>query len=121
MKKNKNLDKYNMLIKQILALHFSGCYITNKELVNIGKKIKVEVDLADREKVFKDLLAKAINEKKETIFFNELSNLLKQRFEEYKKLSLDFPNSKEIIYEWMQKLKSIDRLIKQKIKMNPYE
>ena len=119
--KKDNLNKYSHLTKQILALHFSGAYITNKEFVEIGRNIGIEIDLADREKVFKNILSKAIEQKKEEDFFSEISKLLKKRFDEYKKLSNEFPNSKEIIHVWMQKLKSIDMLIRQRARMNVYE
>ncbi|WP_281951695.1 hypothetical protein [Nitrosophilus kaiyonis] len=122
MKKNSsNIDKYSMLTKQILALHFSGTYITNKEFIELGKKIGIDVDLADRETVFKKILSKAIEENIEAEFFNELSNVLKSRFDEYKKLADEFANSSEIIKEWMQKLRSLDMLIKQRARMSIYE
>ena len=122
MKKNRsNIDKYSMLIKQILALHFSGAYITNKEFVEIGKNIGIDVDLADRETVFKKILSKAVEENKENELFGAISNILKQRFKEYKRLSDEFPNSKEIINEWMHKLRSIDLLIRQRARMSIYE
>ncbi len=122
MRKNSSsLDKYSMLIKQILALHFSGCYISNKEFVEIGKKIEIVIDLSDRETVFKNLLSIAIQQNKEVELFNALSYLLKQRFDEYSKLAKDFPNASDVIQKWMHKLRSIDMLIKQKIRMNPYE
>ncbi|WP_187647540.1 hypothetical protein [Nitrosophilus labii] len=118
---NQNLDKYSMLTKQILALYFSGCYITNKEFQQIGKNIGIEVDLSDRETVFKKILSLAVKNEKEVEFFNEILKLLKKRFNEYSNLAQDFPNSSDVIKEWMQKLRSIDLLIKQKIRMNPYE
>ena len=122
MRKNRSsIEKYSMLTKQILALHFSGAYITNKEFVELGKKIGIDVDLADRESVFKKILSKAVEQNKEAEFFNEISAILKNRYKEYKKIADDFPNSSEIIKNWMQKLRSIDMLIKQKIRMNMFE
>ena len=121
MKKSQSLDKYNILIKQILALHFSGCYITNKELLQIAKNIGIDEDLTDRETLLKKILTKAINENKEVEFFNELSKLLKNRFDIYSSLAKNFPNSIEIINIWMQKLRSLNLLIRQRIRMSPYE
>ncbi|HIE35342.1 MAG TPA: hypothetical protein EYP79_04010 [Campylobacterales bacterium] len=114
-KNNQALDKYSILIKQILALYYSGCYINNKELQKLAKNIGIETDLTDRETMFKKILTVAIKEQKEVKFFKEISKLLKQRFDEYAKLANDYPNSNQIIKEWMHKLKSTDLLIKQRV------
>lgn len=120
-KNNQILDRYSMLIKQILALHFSGCYITNKEFLKIAKNIGIEEDLTDRETLLKKILTRAVNENKEVQFFNELSKLLKNRFDIYSSLAKDFPNASDIINNWMQKLRSLNMLIKQRMKMSIYE
>ncbi|GEM_PF-1536181 len=117
----KSIEKYSLLIKQILAVHYSGCYITNKELKEISSKLDIDIDLADREAMLKRLIALAAERNRINEVFLEISKILKNRFQIYSKLANDYEECASEIREWMQKCKSIDLLIKQRARINPYE
>ena len=112
---------FSMLEKQLLALHFNGSYISNFDFKEIAKKIGVEVDLADREKMFKNLLKIAREENKEAELYRAISDLLVERMEEYRQLSELYPKARDILGSYIQKTRSTIMLLQQRSRMNPYE
>ena len=111
---------FALLEKQILALHYNGSYITNFEFGQIAKNIGIELDLADREKMLKNLLKKTIEAHKENELIAEFAKLLNSRILDYQRLAQLHPEAKEIIGEYIQKTRSTLMLLQQRLRSNPY-
>ncbi len=118
---HKQETGFSMLEKQILALHFSGSYITNFEFKKIAQEVGIEVDLADREKMLKNMLRLAKEQNKEAALFSAIANLLQERLKTYTELGNTYENARDIIMSYIQKTRSTIMLLNQRARMNPYE
>ncbi|WP_200762897.1 hypothetical protein [Nitrosophilus alvini] len=123
MKKKESFDSgFSLLEKQILAVFYSGCYITNKELMKAGKEAGINnIDLCDRDLMLKKLIAEANKKDNLPALFTQISKILNERIKNYSELLHTYPASKEVISKWIQKARSTDLLLKQRMRANPYE
>ncbi len=110
-----------MLEKQLLALHYSGSYITNFEFKEIADSLGLEVDLADREKMVKNLLKTSGEQNRQKELFDAVCELLQKRIKEYQQLLELYPDAKDIVGGYIQKTRSTIMLLQQRSRMNPYE
>ncbi len=117
----KRESGFSLLEKQILALHFCGSYITNFEFRTIGEKVGIEVDLADREKMLKNLVRIAKERGKEAELFGAVAALLQERIKEYEALAKSHPDAADTIADYIQKGRSTIMLLRHRAKANPYE
>ncbi len=106
--------------KQLLALHYNGSYITNFEFRDIAQKIGLDLDLADREKMLKNLLKMAVQEHKEAELIQEMTKLLNSRIEEYRNLANMHPECSNVLSDYIQKTRSTIMLLQHRLRMNPY-
>ena len=115
------MSGFSLLEKQILALHYNGSYLSNFDFKDIAEKIGIEIDLADREKMLKNLIKKANEENKFLDFVAAMTQMLNNRIKEYNELAALHPKSKEIITSYIQKTRSTIMLLQQRARTNPYE
>jgi len=120
MPKHQN-SGFSLLEKQILGLHYCGSYITNFELRRIGEQIGIETDLADREKMLKNLIKTARENAKEAELFAAIAGLLQERIKEYEALAKSHPDAADAIADYIQKGRSTIMLLRHRAKANPYE
>ncbi|MRI83854.1 MAG: hypothetical protein C6I00_05465 [Nitratiruptor sp.] len=112
---------FSLLEKQILALHFSGSYISNFEFKQIGHSIGIEIDLADREQMLKNLITKAKELHKEAQLFQAIATLIQERIDHYEKWRQTYPQGRPIIDEYIKKGRNTIALLEQKARMATYE
>ncbi|SMC08634.1 hypothetical protein [Nitratiruptor tergarcus] len=112
---------FSLLEKQILALHYNGSYITNFEFQQLAQEIGIDLDLADREKMLKTLLKKAMEENKMVQLIAAFTKLLNSRIQEYTTLANRYPYAQDIIGSYIQKTRATLMLLQQRARMNPYE
>jgi len=115
------MHSFSLLEKRILALHFSGSYITNFEFKTIGQKVGLEVDLADREKMLKTLFKQAKEKNKEPQLLEAIAEVLQERLQNYRELAQNHPKAKEVVEEYIQKCRSTIMLLGQKARISHYE
>ncbi len=114
-------EGFSLLEKQILALHYNGSYITNFELQELGRAIGIAIDLADREKMLKNLLKRAMEEEKMAQLATAFAKLCNSRIAEYSALAKRYPKAQDIINSYIQKTRATVMLLQQRARMNPYE
>ncbi len=114
-------NSFSLLEKQLLALHYNGSYITNFEMQEVARDIGLQIDLADREKMLKKLLQQASEHNKLSELATRLIKLLNDRLQTYQLLLQRFPNSASIIQTYIQKTRSTQLLVQQRLRTNPYE
>lgn len=111
MKNKEEKSKHQHLINQLLTLFFSGVYITNVDMINIGKKFGYDLPSKNREILLKNLFTMAENDGNLQVVLDEFLKLFNSRFEEYKKLTMNYPAINEISSNWTQKVNTIKRLL----------
>ena len=114
--KHKDLqNEYESLEKQLLALFYSGVYISSNDLIGISKKLNYNLPLKERNILLQKLMGDAKKDNKLIELLGYLRDLLKIKGSDYIKLGEKYPYAQNIIGSWLQKAKSTDRLIKIKI------
>lgn len=108
-------NEYESLEKQLLALFYSGVYISSNDLIEISKKLNYNLPLKERNVLLQKLMGDAKKDNKLIEFLGYLRDLLKVRGVSYVKLGEKYPYAQKIIGSWLQKAKSTDRLVKIKI------
>lgn len=115
-----NVSKFAILENQLLTLYKSGLYFTNYDFVNIGAKLDIKLPLKNRELTFKMLLVEAENSDKIAPLMEELLVIIKQRKEAYITLGNNYTKLIPTIKIWLHKINTIESLIKQQTRINPY-
>jgi len=105
-------NDYESLEKHLLSTYASGVYISSNDLVEIAKKLDIELPFKERD----ILMRKLFGEMKEQ---NRLSDLLvqlilffKERATTYTRLGNRHIDARDVIGIWLQKAKSTDMLLK---------
>ncbi|MRJ02412.1 MAG: hypothetical protein GXO19_00630 [Epsilonproteobacteria bacterium] len=115
------MESRALLEREILALHFSGSYITNRELQRVGEKIGLQVDLTDRERLLKNLMAKARESRKESQLFLELARLFEERVASYRALKERYPEAGDIVEEYIEKSRRSGARLRREAQVSAYE
>jgi hypothetical protein len=108
---NRQSD-YESLEKHLLSTYSSGVYISSYDLIQIAKKLDVELPFKERD----ILIRKLFGEMKEQ---NRLNDLLaqfmlffKDKATTYTRLGNRYIDARDVIGNWLQKAKSTDMLLK---------
>lgn len=112
---------YSQLHKQFMAIYFSGIYVSNFELKKIADAVGFEVDLSDRDKMFHTMIGLAKEQEKMPQFIGACVALIKGRIEGYIALSERFPDSKNVIHQWIHKANSTILLLQREVRVSAYE
>ena len=115
-----NETKFAIIENQLLTLYKSGVYLSNHDIIQVGKAIEIELPYKNRELVFKMLLAEADKSDKITELMGALLGLLKSRRQSYMALGDNFPRLVPTIKMWLTKLNAMESLLQQQTRMNPY-
>ncbi len=112
---------YEGVENHLLSLFYSGVYITNSEIIEIGRSIGLNLPMKERSALLKQILRHAHESGETSKILESFIYLLNRRIEDYKKLAQSFPEASVLIKEWIHKADSIILLMKREMRGNIYE
>jgi len=122
-KHNENVlpPAYEGVERHLMALFYSGVYVTNADIVKVGKLLGLELPLKDRMALLKQLMHHAHENSMKPKMMQGFIELLKERTKVYNNLAQNFPTTAPIIQQWIQKARSTIMLLQREMRSNPYE
>ncbi len=112
---------YESVESRLLALFYSGVYITNTEIVEIGKELGLDLPMKDRTALLKHLMRHAHDNGETPRMLKGFIALLKKRIAAYRDLAESFPEASDLVGEWIHKANSTILLLQREMRSNPYE
>ena len=110
-KRDVQKQKISLVEKQLLSLFFCGHYISTKDIVDIGKKMEIELDFKSRKIILQKLFIAAKKEDKTKELVDLFCDLLDRRNKELLKYIRLYPSSKDIFGVHIQKANSTKMLL----------
>jgi hypothetical protein len=114
-------SKFTALENHFLNTYFSGLYLSQSDLIAIGKSVGIPMVMNSREMLIKQLLNESDSAGTITQTMQQLGMLIDTRIQEYQRLSLDYPNSRDIMAKLAQKATGTKSLLARESRGNPYE
>ncbi len=112
---------YEGLERQLMAVFYSGVYLTNADLVNVGKSLDLDLPLKDRMALLKEIMRHAHDNNMQIQMLQAFVRLLQERSATYNELSQNFPAAAPLINQWIQKARSTIMLLQREMRSSPYE
>lgn len=112
--------KYQHLQNQLLTLHFAGVYITSGDMLKVASKVGYEMPYKSREFTLKTLFVDSEKDGKFEDVCGHFMTLINSRIDAYKKLTINYPKINEVSSLWIQKANTVQRLLMQQKRGNPY-
>lgn len=100
------MENFLDIHKQLLSLYYSGIYITNSELREIGEKLGFEQPLKDREFMIKQLRIDAREAGKNAELLQELKKLIAHRISGYEAYKKAYPKAGGLVDSWIEKARA---------------
>ncbi len=100
-------DRFASIEKHLLNTFFSGLYVSSADLMKIAADIGIPMQMNSREFQIKELLNKSYDSGKADAAINLLTELIDERVQEYHRLGLDYPATKEQLNMLIQKANRI--------------
>ena len=120
-KHQEERSKFTALENHFLNTYYSGLYLSQSDLIGIGKKIGISMAMNSREMLIKQLLNDSDKKGKITQTIALLGTLVDERIQEYQRLSIDYPNSRPLMTKLAQKASGTKNLLARESRGNPYE
>jgi len=122
-KHNKNVLPlaYEGVERHLMALFYSGVYVTNADIVKVGKLLGLDLPLKDRIALLKQLMHHAHENNMKPHMMQGFIQLLQERTKIYNDLAQNFPSTAPLIQQWIQKARSTIMLLQREMRSNPYE
>ncbi|BBG64724.1 hypothetical protein NNO_0022 [Hydrogenimonas sp.] len=112
---------YEGVENHLLALFYSGVYITGADFVEIGKELGLDLPMKDRSALLKQIMRHAHDNGLTQKMLAQFIKLLKRRIESYTALARNFPEASDLTREWIHKANSTILLLQREMRSNPYE
>jgi hypothetical protein len=112
---------YEGVERHLMALFYSGVYVTNADIVKVGKLLGLELPLKDRMALLKQIMHHAHENNMKPQMMQGFIQLLQERTKIYNDLAQNFPSSAPLIQQWIQKARSTIMLLQREMRSNPYE
>jgi len=103
---------YESLEKHLLSTYFSGVYISSYDLVQIAKRLDVELALKERDVLMRKLFGEMKEQNRLNDLLAQFMLFFKDRATAYTRLGNQHMDARDIIGSWIQKAKSTDMLLK---------
>lgn len=103
---------YESLEKHLLSTYSCGVYISSYDLVEIAKKLGVELPLKERDILIRKLFGEMKEQGKLGDLLAQFMLFFKDRTTSYTRLGNQHIDARDVIGNWMQKAKSTDMLLK---------
>jgi len=122
-KHNENVlpPAYEGVERHLMALFYSGVYVTNADIVKVGKLLDLELPLKDRIALLKQIMHHAHENNMKSQMMQGFIQLLQERTKIYNDLAQNFPSAAPLIQQWIQKTRSTIMLLQREMRSNPYE
>jgi hypothetical protein len=122
-RKNENLlpPAYEGVERQLMAVFYSGVYITNADIAEVGKRLGLELPLKDRMALLKQLMRHAHDHGKKAELMQGFVDILQERARTYRQLAQDFPRASKLLEEMIQKARATAMLLQREMRSNPYD
>ncbi len=121
MKKRDFNPKPSALEKQLLAVFFSGFYLTHKDIVKIGKRVGIELPYKKRAMILQELFIEAKNRGKYREVILDLIKLIDENIAKFRSYLESYPDAASIVNTWVQKASATKGLLLRELRGNPYE
>ncbi|WP_300368992.1 hypothetical protein [Hydrogenimonas sp.] len=121
MHENTLPPAYEGVERQLMALFYCGAYITNADIVKIGRTMGLDLPLKDRMVLLKRLMLHAHENNMKPQMMQGFIGLLQSRMKIYQDLAQNYPDAAPLIQEWIQKAHSTILLLQREMRSNPYE
>ena len=112
---------YEGVERQLMAVYYSGVYITNADIVRVGKRLGVDLPLKDRMALLKQLMRHAHDRHQKAPLMQEFVEILQERARIYRQLSETFPQAAPLLEQMMQKARATAMLLQREMRSHPYE
>ncbi|WP_456452526.1 hypothetical protein [Hydrogenimonas sp.] len=112
---------YEGVERQLMAVFYSGVYVTNADIAQVGKKLGLDLPLKDRMALLKQLMRHAHDNGQKTQLMQGFIELLQKRAQEYQQLAQAFPQAAPILGQMMQKARATAMLLQREMRSNTYE
>ncbi|WP_201352203.1 hypothetical protein [Hydrogenimonas urashimensis] len=112
---------YEGVERQLMALFYSGVYITNADIVKVGKSLGLQLPLKERTALLKQIMQHAYDNDMKPAMLQAFIQLLQERIKSYQTLAQAFPTAAPLIQTWIQKARSTAMLLQREMRSNPYE
>ncbi len=112
---------YEGVENHLLALFYSGVYITNAEFVQVGKDLGIELPMKDRTALLKHIMRYAHENDLKPKMLQGFISLIRKRIESYETLAQNFPEAAGVAKEWIRKANATVLLLQREMRSSPYE
>jgi hypothetical protein len=112
---------YEGVERQLLATFYSGVYLTNADMIEVGKRIGLELAYKDRTALLKELMHHAHETNQKSELMQAFVQILQLRADTYRKLVKNFPATAPILEEMIHKARSTAMLLQREMRSHPYE
>ncbi len=123
MKRNRDVlpPAYEGVENHLLALFYSGVYITNAQMAEVGRELGLDLPMKDRTALLKQIMRHAHDNDMKPKMIQSFISVIKKRIKEYEALAKNFPEAAELVGGWIQKANATVLLLQREIRSSPYE
>jgi hypothetical protein len=112
---------YEGVERHLMAVFYSGVYITGADIVKVGKSLGLDLPMKDRMALLKQIMHHAHENNMKPQMMQGFIQLLQERAKTYNDLAQNFPTAAPLIQKWIQKARSTALLLQREMRSNPYE
>lgn len=114
-------SKFTALENHFLNTFFSGLYLSQNDLIDAGRACGIALNMSSRELLIKSLLNRADEQQELPRLTAALNALIDERIQNYHRLSLEYPGTRELLAKLAQKANGTKGLLAREARGNPYE
>ena len=111
---------YEGIERQLMALFYSGVYVTNDDIIKVGRRIGLELPRKDRMALLKEVMHEAYENGQMVPVLQGFIQLLQERANQYRHYAQQFPAAAPLIGEWLQKVRATTMLLQREMRSDPY-
>ncbi len=93
--------------ERLLSVYNSGIYITNRDLVILGKELGIDLPLKTREYLFGEIIYHVKTNGYKDLFLEKLQDLIDSKVADYKALEKNYEKAAPLISSWREKALSL--------------
>ncbi len=122
-RENNNIlpPAYEGVERHLMAVFYSGVYVTNADIVKVGKSLGLDLPMKDRMALLKQIMRHAYENNMKAQMMQGFIQLLQERTKTYHTLAQNFPAAAPLMQQWIQKARSTTLLLQREMRSNPYE
>ncbi len=112
---------YEGIERQLMAVYYSGVYITNRDIVHVAQTVGLTLPLKDRTALLKELMGYAHEKGLKKEIMQGFAALFHQRIQSYQNLLEHFPQTAPVLNATIQKAQATARLLQKEARSHPYD